>query len=194
MTKKIIIENALDAKTFVQVQKHMLSFQYPWNFVEGVSHTNSRGDFQFVHTIHEGPYVDIPNDYQLVYPLMEVLQPQSIVRIKANLLTQTPEHIVHGMHNDVFMPFALTAIYYINTNNGYTIFEDGDKVESVANRMVIFPANIKHSGATCTDKVRRVVINLNYIPNKEDDKFQALIDDKGKEYWNYWEKDMEEYK
>ena len=86
MTKKIIIENVLDAKTFVQVQNHMLSFKYPWNFAEGVSHSTSTGDFQFIHNIHEGPYIDNPNDYQLVYPLLEVLQPQAIVRIKANLL------------------------------------------------------------------------------------------------------------
>ena len=163
MTKRIVIDNALDAKTFMQVQRHMMSNQYAWNFGEGVSHTTSTGDFQFFHTIHEGPYVDSPNDYQLVYPLMEVLQPQSIVRIKANLLTRTTEHIVHGMHNDVFMPFALTAIYYVNTNNGYTIFEDGDQVESVANRMVIFPANLKHTGTSCSDDKARIVINFNYF-------------------------------
>ncbi len=55
-----------------------------------------------------------------------------------------------------------TSIFYVNTNNGYTKFEDGTIVESVANRMVIFPANIKHTGTTCSDEKRRVVINFNY--------------------------------
>ena len=43
-----------------------------------------------------------------------------------------------------------------------TIFEDGKKVESVANRMLTFPANMKHTGTSCTDEKTRVVINFNY--------------------------------
>jgi hypothetical protein len=51
----------------------------------------------------------------------------------------------------------------VNTNNGYTKFEDGTKVECVANRLLTFPTNIKHCGASCTDEKTRVVINFNYL-------------------------------
>ena len=30
------------------------------------------------------------------------------------------------------------------------------------NRLVIFPANVKHTGTTCTDKDERIVLNINY--------------------------------
>ena len=56
-----------------------------------------------------------------------------------------------------------TSIFYINTNNGYTIFEDGTKVESVANRLLTFPTNMKHTGTSCTDEKTRIVINFNYF-------------------------------
>ena len=56
-----------------------------------------------------------------------------------------------------------TAIYYVNSNDGYTLFEDGTKVESVANRLVRFPASIKHTGTTCTNANRRVLINFNWF-------------------------------
>ena len=56
-----------------------------------------------------------------------------------------------------------TSIFYVNSNNGYTVFEDGTKVESVANRFVSFPANMKHKGTSCTDEKIRVVINFNYF-------------------------------
>ena len=56
-----------------------------------------------------------------------------------------------------------TSIFYINTNNGYTKFENGEKVESVANRMVTFSTNLKHTGTSCTDERTRVVINFNYF-------------------------------
>ena len=56
-----------------------------------------------------------------------------------------------------------TSIFYVNTNNGYTKFEDGTKVESVANRMVTFPTNMKHTGTSCTDEKMRIVINFTYF-------------------------------
>lgn len=56
-----------------------------------------------------------------------------------------------------------TAIFYINTNNGYTKFNIKKKiVKSKANRLVKFPAKIKHTGTTCTDKDERIVLNINY--------------------------------
>ena len=57
-----------------------------------------------------------------------------------------------------------TSVYYINTNNGYAEFENGEKVESVENRIVKFQSNLKHRGTTCTNEQTRVVINFNYLP------------------------------
>ena len=57
----------------------------------------------------------------------------------------------------------MTAILYINTNDGYTVFEDGTKIDSVANRICIFPYYLKHSGTTCTNANRRIALNINYV-------------------------------
>jgi|TARA_B110000977_G_scaffold196847_1_gene278063 hypothetical protein len=191
MTKKVIINDALSKEAFEKVQEQMMSLQYNWHFGEGVADPSSKGDFQFVHTIHEGYHMDSQMEYQVAYPIMEVIQPQVLIRIKANLLTKTEGNEVHGMHVDTIAPGALTAIYYVNTNNGYTIFDDGDKVESVANRLVIFPANIKHSGATCTDELRRVVINFNFIPWRDDKKWHALMAPEDITYRNHWEQGLD---
>ena len=56
-----------------------------------------------------------------------------------------------------------TCVLYLNTNNGYTEFEDGTKVESVANTAVIFDSNLKHRGVPATDVDRRLVLNVNYF-------------------------------
>ena len=56
-----------------------------------------------------------------------------------------------------------TAIFYINTNNGYTEFQSGVRVSSVANRVCIFDSNLKHRGVTRTEgEHQRVVVNFNY--------------------------------
>ena len=93
-----------------------------------------------------------------------------LIKAKANFNIVTDEIIEHGLHIDVeqIAGICTTAILYLNTNNGYTIFEDGTKVESLANRLVKFPTGTKHSGTSCTDIRNRMVINFNYIEMKEE--------------------------
>ena len=56
-----------------------------------------------------------------------------------------------------------TCVLYLNDNNGYTEFETGEKVMSVANTGVIFDSNLKHRGVPATDVDRRLVLNVNYF-------------------------------
>ena len=57
-----------------------------------------------------------------------------------------------------------TAIFYINSNNGYTVFKDNSKVISRENRLCLFNGHIEHAGVSCTDARRRIVLNINYLP------------------------------
>ena len=85
-------------------------------------------------------------------------------RIKANLNIRTSTIIKHGFHIDFDdNEHMTTAIYYVNSNDGYTEFEDGTKVESVENRLLTFPSSMKHCGTTCTNAFGRCVINMNYF-------------------------------
>ena len=100
---------------------------------------------------------------------MKKLNLLALTRIKANLFTRTSTIVENEFHVDITDLSEETqkqwtiSIFYMNTNNGYSEFEDGTKVESVANRMVTFPANVKHTGTSCTDEKTRVVINFNYF-------------------------------
>ena len=51
----------------------------------------------------------------------------------------------------------------MNDNNGYTEFENGERVYSKANRAVIFDGQTMHSGVSCTDAKYRCVINWNFL-------------------------------
>ena len=73
------------------------------------------------------------------------------------------ENVQLGSFHIDFPIESETAILYINTNNGYTEFEDGTQVKSVENRVVIFNSNMLHTGRNCTDENVRVLINLNYF-------------------------------
>ena len=58
----------------------------------------------------------------------------------------------------------MTGILYVNTCNGYTEFKNGEKVDSVANRFVTFPGDMYHGGSSTTNDIKRVVVNINWIP------------------------------
>ena len=96
-------------------------------------------------------------------PILEKLNIKSLIRVKANLYPYSGETLhEHEMHIDYDFPHY-SAILSLNTCDGYTKLEDGTKVESIANRMLIFDGNQKHCSTTTTSKFARINININYL-------------------------------
>jgi len=82
--------------------------------------------------------------------------------VKGNLFPNQNKFIEHNTHIDYDEPHQ-AAIYYINTNNGYTSFKDPTKkVSSVANRCAIFDGHHQHRSSNCTDQKCRITLNVNY--------------------------------
>ena len=98
----------------------------------------------------------------VIAPLISIINPSAIVRIKANLVPVTDKIILYDYHIDEPNFEGETAIFYVNNNNGYTQFTDGQQVSSVENRLLTFNSNMLHTGSSCTDQKVRCVINLNY--------------------------------
>ena len=162
----------LDKKTFKKIYDHLSGPNFPWYFNTDVVRPTTRkekGEFsdhyQFTHTFYwNGEWNSLANKWVLD-PFIDRLKPMSIIRIKANLQPKYTKTIEHGFHNDFVSDNAkiTTAIFYVNSNNGYTLFENGKKVKSIANSMCSFDSREKHTGTTCTDEKCRIVINFNYI-------------------------------
>ena len=155
-----IIENSISKDSLQSIKNTIYSNSFPWYINLGVNTTND-GYIQFCHTFYNS-FTPNSEHFTLLAPIIELLNPLSIIRIKANLLTKTDKIIKHGMHIDQKFKSS-TAIFYINTNNGFTEFEDGTKVLSKENKLIIFDNFIKHTGTSCTDTNERIVINFNYI-------------------------------
>jgi len=176
MNENIKIEdNFLPQETFTEIQNIFLcgiqtqneNIFIPWRYVDTIDTENDVDKFQFIHVFY---MLCSPAGQSLmvIKPILDIINPVSLFRIKANLLTKTSTIIENKFHVDMgVLPEEkqkqwTTSIFYMNTNNGYTKFENGTKVESVANRMITFPSNMKHKGTSCTDEKVRVVINFNY--------------------------------
>lgn len=127
---------------------------------EGLPPSDNR---QWVHGIvHRRPGVSVCSPaLWMLEPVAERLGPVELLRVKANLTLRRDRHLEYGLHIDTPRRGAVTGILYLNDNEGYTLFEDGSRVASVANRFVFFDASRRHTGAACTDAPFRLVLNLN---------------------------------
>jgi hypothetical protein len=162
-----IVDNFLNQEYFKEVYNMFYHDKnFPWFPSKVLNYKDYR---QFVHLFYNNYR---PNSiyHELLEPLYAQLKVKALIKVKANHLWKTDEIIEHGFHTDGAEhinkddnPDWKTAIFYINTNNGYTKFDLDQKIiNSKANRLAIFSANVKHTGTTCTDKDERIVLNINY--------------------------------
>ena len=161
-----VIDNFLPEYQFKQLQSVILSREFSWNFHDGILDPND-GQCQFTHAFFDIGYGGrLSNYYSLFDIVQQKLRVSRLDRIKSNLNPKTVFHRKGGYHTDLPKSNQLqhqkTAVLYINTNNGWTEFKKGGKVKSVANRIVIFDSNTEHTGVTCTNENRRVIVNFNY--------------------------------
>lgn len=160
-----IIDNFLDKTDFYILKSNLLNSSFPWYFNDfilerGTKKCSEYYNYQFTHSFFTANKKS--DFYYLVEPCLKKLKIRSLLRIKANLTPRADKKVVQGMHTD-FECDCLTSIFYINTNNGFTLFKDKQKIKSVENRMVIFKSSAIHSSVTCTDTKVRCVINFNYF-------------------------------
>tara|TARA_R100001369_G_scaffold69472_1_gene97137 strand:+ start:74 stop:550 length:477 start_codon:yes stop_codon:yes gene_type:complete len=155
-----VYKNFLPKKEFTKLQNHMMGVNMPWYFNDGVV-DNADKNFQFTYIFFKDGKKNCGEYYSnLVQPILNKIKFKNLDKIKANLLTKDIKNTEHGMHVD--QPKGTTGIFYINTCNGYTKFKNNKIVKSKENTYVEFDSSLQHTGSSCTDEKRRVVINFNY--------------------------------
>jgi len=166
----MIIDNFLNPDDFQDIQKIMLGEECPWYYMDNIDTLDDKDKFQFTHAFYDQGLGGVLSEYNLNL-VCQKLKVKELYRINARLLTRTSEIEVNTFHTDIQenSDSYTTSILYMNTNNGYTEFEDKSRenlchtyVKSVANRLLSFPSGMKHRGTSCTDKKVRIVINFNY--------------------------------
>jgi hypothetical protein len=159
-----VIDNYLPKDQHKILVDNMLGPDFAWYFNDygpGDDQIEDLYNYQFTHNFYS-QLSWVSDKADLVYPFVDKIEPRALIRIKANLSPATPHKIVGRWHTDY--PFECkTAVYYLNDNDGHTEFASGEKVESVANRMVIFDSQDRHVGTTSTNVKARCVINFNYL-------------------------------
>ena len=166
--KIVVIDNFLSDSQHQYILQTMSSSEFGWSFVDCISSKQDPKDLYFFIRLMYGYNADgnhsvyFCSSYQSIIPILCKLNPRGISRVKANCYPSGSSIIEHPLHVDTEFN-SKVALYCVNSNNGYTYFENGQKIESVANRMILFDGSVKHAGTNCTDQKVRLNINFNYF-------------------------------
>ena len=157
-----IIDNFLSEKELELMKTVMMRKQdMPWYYNDYIA--SERTDdpmYYFTHTFfgRNGK----SNWFYIIEPILNYIDHRELIRCKANMYPSTPVITHHDPHVDLEYEHK-GAIFYINTNNGVTVLEDGTEIESIENRLLLFDSSKKHNSTSCTDAKVRVNINFNYL-------------------------------
>jgi len=156
-------KKVLSKEVFNGLQNLFLSDNFPWFY--GKYQTKEGKDSGYMyHAFYRDNYVN-SNYYSSIFPLIEALKTKAIINIRANLSLNYKSRNYSDWHTDHYFikkPNHKTALFYLNTNNGYTEFKSGEKVISEQNKLIIFDCNKEHRAVSQTNKDFRIVININY--------------------------------
>ena len=160
-----VIDNFLPIDVFQYIQEQITSPGTAWYFKDSVAaHTDdmSFDNYMHSHMVYEN-HQPCSSMYEELLPLVEhpKLKVKSLLRILVNSYPHTNKILKHDDHVD-FDYSHKGAILYLNTCNGYTYCE-GEKVFSVANRLLLHDPSKLHHSTTTSNEQRRLICNVNYL-------------------------------
>jgi len=154
-----IIKNFLSEQNFSELKNIILSDEFPWYFNENSLNSSDSSLPQFTHNFLKNYRTS--NYFFCIEKILQKIEHSVLFRIKANLTTKTNNIIKKGFHKDIDKKGFKSAIFFINSCDGFCQIED-KKIFSEENKLLVFDSNIEHTGTSCTDKNRRIVINFVY--------------------------------
>tara|TARA_R100001510_G_C7637362_1_gene195291 strand:- start:523 stop:1011 length:489 start_codon:yes stop_codon:yes gene_type:complete len=160
-----VIDNFLEESEFKRLKDEVYSPAFLWEYNPNTASDDDPKDLfwntKFTHLAFENlqrtTAVSIFNRY-LQDPKLKL---NCLKRLIINSYNWTPEVYEHPTHVDYNFKHK-GAILNFTTCDGYTLVE-GEKIPSVANRVIIHDPSKPHCGTTTTNAKRRVIANINYF-------------------------------
>jgi hypothetical protein len=170
-----VFDNFLEKNDFLAIKSTILSNSFPW-YVNGVVddydkekyNKNEHNELFNIHMTHlfYRDHKVLSGYYECLSPIIEKINPKALIRIQANLNIVQKEKVVHGYHIDY--EDCTSAIFYLNSNNGSTLFKNGTEIEPIENRIIFFDSNNLHTGLSCTNEKYKCIINFCYVEEKNE--------------------------
>ncbi len=100
-----VIDNFLGVNQFQELKTYMMGEDVTWKYCPYVTGTAEKSDsdptaFQFVHSFYKTNTLEYDNEVVRLNEILMQLNPQALLRIKANLQTRTPKIRINDWHTD----------------------------------------------------------------------------------------------
>ena len=157
-----IKKNIINKDRFNKINNLVLDDYFPWYFQKEINKVDKTGHGYFTHTLVLDKKINSNYYYDIMPEIINSLNLKSLIRARLNLYPRTLETIKHAYHVDFNFKHK-SIVYFLNNNNGKLFFKEPYKeVKAEENKCVIFNGNYLHSSSSCTDKVCRITLNINY--------------------------------
>jgi regulator of PEP synthase PpsR (kinase-PPPase family) len=172
-----ILDNFLEQSDFENIRKSIINNRFPFYIQDTVAYNKTQQNFNAefenqywnwyaIHTIYDDdePKSELYSIIKdtIVKKIKTITQVNSLLRIKVNLYPHTDIIKQHDMHKD-YDGSHKAAVFSLNTCDGYTKFIDGDIINSIENRIVLFDGSEYHCSSTTTNAKARYNINFNWL-------------------------------
>jgi hypothetical protein len=155
-----LIDNFLEKNVFNNIKEILTNDKFCWYYQSTVGNKNDYTDFFFCHFLFENDQQVSPSFSNILMPILGKLNFNYLIRAKINLYTKKDKIIKTAFHKD-FNEKHTVALYSVNTNNGYTLFKNNQKIYSKENQLIIFNGSLEHCSVAQTDEKIRINININ---------------------------------
>jgi hypothetical protein len=161
-----IFKNVLSESDFKKLESIISSDGFPWYYSPTIAKNSDNKRFYFSHMIYMNDKIN-SDYYNLITPILDFIsvKESQLLRIKVNCFVRETKNFKSLKHIDDERKHKV-FLYYVNSNNGYTILHLNDKkikVPSIKNTGVLFDGDIEHQAVSQTDTKVRHNININYI-------------------------------
>ena len=164
----MIYENFLPEHKFRSMQEVLMSSDFPY-YRQVSIWTPEDKTFTSLLThmlvLDNDPNVNQLSQQVFVEPIIDRLNKEhgsvKIIRAKVNLYPYQNGHMKSAFHIDQKEKHKVLLLS-INTNNGYTEFENGTIFNAVENNAIMFNGDLPHRSVSQTDHAVKVNINVNY--------------------------------
>tara|TARA_R110000803_G_scaffold138978_1_gene205659 strand:+ start:68 stop:550 length:483 start_codon:yes stop_codon:yes gene_type:complete len=153
------IENFLTTEEHTKINNLLSGPEFRWFYQEVMT---IKDNCFLSHVFYDNNNVNSPLYPIIIVPFLNKLKAHAVHSVRANLTISFGDQYQSEWHTDTSKENCKTAIYYVNNNNGYTELKNNIKIDSKANRMLIFNSQIQHRMFSATDIKNRLVINFNY--------------------------------
>ena len=162
-----VIDNFLPEEYFAILEKNIAipNTKMPWFCEPSVTGNADEKKYSNLFYMTHCFYMNnLPTStlFDQLMPLIDEVEAGCLLRVKANFYPNTETLYEHPMHIDYSFLHS-GAILSLNTCDGYTKLKDGTKIDSVANRVLLFDSSEEHCSTTTTNVHARINININYI-------------------------------